>query len=277
MRFGICCSPQLLGYPGEALHENIAKLRDAGAEYLEFAVGATTPEGEPGEFAQLQAALVNAPLRVEAFNSFLPAHHRITGPDVNLNQVMQYCRVALSRCKALGANVVVLGSAGARRVPEGFDKSEAEKQFVAFCRELAPIAEDNDITICIEPLNRNEDNLILSVQHGARIVDEVAHPSIQLLADLYHIEIEGESLANVAAANGRLRHAHLADVGRVAPGYAREGEADFKGFFAALAKAEYNESSHAARCSFEGKIDDIFEQTGPMLKLLRQRLAEAAA
>jgi sugar phosphate isomerase/epimerase len=271
MKFGLCCTPESLAFSSSAFSENLARLKSSGAEYLEFPVAAVSPEGEERNFDALQTALSDAPLGVEAFNSFIPAQHRLTGPDVNLNRVLEYCRIALSRCKALGAEIVVLGSAGARRVPEGFDKSEAEEQFVRFCNALAPIAQQNGITICIEPLNANEDNLILSVEHGARIVDAVAHPHIQLLADLYHIELEGEPLENVAAAGARLRHTHVADVGRVAPGYAAPDEADFRGFFSALHRAGYEASTHAARCSFEGSYQNIFEQAGPLLHLLSAR------
>jgi sugar phosphate isomerase/epimerase len=277
MKFGLCCSPQTLAYSHPQFQDNIARLRQAGAEYLEFPVAATSPEGDAREFDALRSALENAPLRIEAFNSFIPAHHRITGPDVELKSVLSFCHVALERCKSLGGEVVVLGSAGARKVPEGFEKEQAEKQFVKFCRELGPLAAETGVTICIEPLNAREDNLILSVRHGARIVDEVAHENIQLLADLYHIELEGEPLENVAAAGARLRHTHVADVGRVAPGYAAQGEADFRGFFAALNRAGYDRSTPAARCSFEGSYDDMFAQAEPLVSLLRDRYNAAAS
>jgi D-psicose/D-tagatose/L-ribulose 3-epimerase len=272
MKFGLCCSPALLGFPQPEFIDNIARLADAGADYLEFPVAATVPEGSDEEFETLLAAMENSPLRVEAFNSFLPGHHRITGPEVKLGPVLDFCRVAMRRCKSLGAEVVVLGSAGARKIPEGFSAIEAEKQFVRFCRELGPLAAEAGITIAIEPLNHREDNLILSMVDGAHIVDDVAHPNIQLLADLYHIEIEEESLDKVAAAGKRLRHAHLADRGRVAPGYSVEGQANFQGFFAALRRAGYDQGSHVARCSFEGSYEDIFEQAGNIVKRLRDCL-----
>jgi sugar phosphate isomerase/epimerase len=275
MKFGLCCSPASLDFSQPRFLDNIARLKDSGAAYLEFPVAAVTPEGEEREFDALCTALADAPLAVEAFNSFIPAHHRLTGPDVDLQGVLEYCRIALARCRSLGADVVVLGSAGARKVPAGFDEGEALEQFTQFCRELAPLAQQNGVTICIEPLNANEDNLLLSVERGAQIVDAVAHPNIQLLADLYHIELEGESLENVAAAGARLRHTHVADVGRVAPGYAENGEADFRGFFDALHRAGYDTSTHAARCSFEGSYQDMFEQAGPLLGLLKDRYRSA--
>jgi sugar phosphate isomerase/epimerase len=279
MKLGICCGPgsfvpQADADPLESLPRLVEILREAGADYIEFPVGAVMPEGGEAEFEKLRATLQSAPLRVEAFNSFIPATHRITGPDVDLPRVLEYCRTALVRCKTLGGDVVVLGSAGARKVPDGFDKDIAEQQFIEFARQLGPVAEEAGITITIEPLNSKEDNLILSVEHGARLVDTIAHTHIKLLADFYHMFEENEPVENVAAAGDRLRHTHLADLGRVAPGYADNGEADFTGFFRSLRRAGYDRIA-APRCSFEGRFDDIATQSGPLLALLRQRWVES--
>ncbi len=245
-------------------------MQSAGADYLEFPVGAVGADEDERAFETLRQSLENQPLQIEAFNAFIPAHHRITGTEVDLSEVLKFCRTALERCKILGGEVVVLGSAGARKVLDNFDWAQAEKQFVAFGRELGPIAEAINITIVIEPLNAKEDNLILSVEHGAHLVDEIDHPRVQLLADLYHIVEEGEPLQNVAAAGARLKHTHLADLGRVAPGFAENGEAPFLEFFSNLKRANYD-----ARCSFEGNTPDLAAQAAPMLELMRRRWNEA--
>src|SRR6185503_5965831 len=101
---------------------------------------------------------------------------------------------------------------------------------------------------------------------GASIVDAVDHPNITLLADLYHMIGEDEPVANVGAAGTRMTHTHVADLGRVAPGYAPQGEADFLGCFQNLRRAGYD-----ARCSFEGSFEDIATQSKPLIDLLRQR------
>lgn len=276
MKFGICCSPTSLAQEGENVSSSVARLvtfmQEAGADYVEFGVGATLPEGSEADWDALRSAVSNQSLRVEAFNSFIPGHHRITGPNVNLQRVLDYCRTALPRCKALGGEVVVLGSAGARKVPEGWSHDEARQQFVEFCRELNPIADEAGITIALEPLNTREDNFLLSVGNGAQLVDEIGLPRIQLLADLYHMAEENEPLQNVAQAGTRLKHTHLADIGRVAPGFASEGEEDFIGFFRALRTAGYD-----VRCSFEGRFDDMSTQAKPALALMKQRWQESAA
>lgn len=276
MRFGICCGlgsfvAQIKDQPLSSLPKLMDTLKTAGADYVEFGVATVAPDGPEADFEKLRRAMAPCPLRAEAFNSFIPGKHRITGPEVNLKAVLAYCRAALRRCKALGGEVVVLGSSGARKVPEGFDAAKAESQFIEFCRELAPLADEIGIDIAIEPLNRKEDNLILSVAQGMRLVDAIGKARIRLLADLYHMSEEKEPREILAQAGARLCHTHLADLGRVAPGFAARGEEDFIGFFRNLRRAGYDR-----RTSFEGKADDLEKQSKPLLDLLKKRWAEAA-
>jgi D-psicose/D-tagatose/L-ribulose 3-epimerase len=218
----------------------------------------------------LRAIAENAPIKPEAFCVFLPPHHRITGPKVNLASALEYAGEAVRRIGQIGGEIVVLGSGGARKVPDGFPMDEARRQFEEFTRELAPRAQENGVTVAIEPLNSKEDNLITSVHLGAEITREIDRPSIRLLADFYHMNEDGEGVQSVVEANGLLHHTHVADLGRVAPGFAKEGEADFVAFFAALKSVGYD-----ARCSFEGKTDDLARQAKPLLDHLRARFQQA--
>ncbi len=264
MKFGICCAPDALGEPARLFDV----MTEAGADYVEWGVGATMKSDE--DFERLLAIVADASLKPEAFNGFIPGSHRITGPDMNLQGALDYASEAMRRCRALGADIIVLGSGGARKLPDGWAPTRGLDQFETFCRELGPRAAEHNITIAIEPLNKTEDNLINSVAAGAAIVDAVDHPNIRLLADFYHMHHDDEAVEDAAKVGSRLVHTHLADFGRVAPGLAEEGEADFVGFFRALNAANYD-----ARCSFEGKVTDLAAQTKPILAHMKQRHAEA--
>ena len=264
MKFGICCAPNALGEPARLLE----MLAEAGADYVEWGVGATMQSNE--EFDRLQAVVAQAPLKPEAFNGFIPAHLRITGPDIDLQGALDYASEAMRRCSALGAQIIVLGSGGARKLQDGWAPTRGLDQFETFCRELGPRAADHNVTVVIEPLNRSEDNLVNSVAAGAAIVDAVSHPNIQLLADFYHMFHDDEATDDVAKVGERIKHTHLADLGRVAPGFAGEGEADFVGFFRALDAANYD-----ARCSFEGRTEDLAAQAKPIIAHMKQRHAQA--
>ncbi len=264
MKFGICSAPGALG--DERCLIDI--LVEAGADYLDWSMGSVM--ASEAEFEKLRALTQSGPLRAEAFMGFLPPTQRITGPNVDLQSVLEYATTAMQRAKMLGGEVIVLGSAGARKVPQGFDFEVAKAQFIEFGRELGPRAQEIGISIAIEPLNQGEDNFICSVAQGAQFVEAIAHPNIQLLADFYHMDVENEPLSNLENAAPKLRHTHLADTGRYAPGFV-EKEADIVGFFRALRGARYD-----ARCSFEGKTDDLARQAKPILKTMREKYVQSA-
>lgn len=277
MNFGICCAPTSLALENEPLQVSVERLVEvlsqAKADYMEFPVAALHVEGQASAFEELRRALEGAPLQVEAFNGFIPGHHRVTGPEIDHAKVLEFCDVALERINALGGEVVVLGSGKARNVPEGFSHAKALEQFTEFCHDLAPLAQKHNVTVVIEPLNTREDNLINTVAQGSTVVDEVWHPNLQVLADFYHIFVDDEPLQNTVNAGTRLQHTHLADTGRITAGMAAE-EADFIGFFRALQGAGYTERARP-RCSFEGHMENIAAQVGPMFAFLRERYAQS--
>ena len=277
MKFGLCCGPTALAQENESLTASVTRLmdvlQDAGADYVEFPVAALAVEGEKSTFEELKSALQDAPLKVEAMNGFIPPHHRITGPDVDIPKVLSFCDEALSRAHQIGVPVIVLGSGGARKVPDGFEHATAIEQFNQFCRELGPVAERHDVRIAIEPLNTREDNLINTVAQGEQTVKAVNHPHIKVLADFYHMFADNEPLSNIVDAGPDLWHTHLADTGRITAGTAEE-EADFHGFFKALKNSGYAAQPYA-HCSFEGRIQSITEQAKPMFAFLRKRWEES--
>ena len=270
MKFGLCCGPQTMKQEGASLRDNLARLQDvlcvAKADYFEMGVGQVMGE----DFDELAAALENAPVSVQAFNGFLPGTQRITGPDVELQSVLNYCETALQRCHQIGGRVVVLGSSNARKVPDGFSVERADEQFIEFGRALGPIAQNAGIMIAIEPLNRKEDNFINDVARGAEFVEAIDDPHIQLLADWYHMLAEDEDVENIARGGKYLQHVHVASKPRTVPVAGDDSNLDK--FFAALQSVDYNQ-----RCSFEGRIDDFATQAPAFIAYMKQLHREARA
>ena len=67
----------------------------------------------------------------------------------------------------------------------------------------------DNITIVIEPLTATVCNIITSVAEGAELVEQVSHPNLALLADLYHMEVDNEPWANIIENAPVLKHIHL--------------------------------------------------------------------
>jgi len=220
-----------------------------------------------GEFEQLAARVREIGIPVAAANIFIPAKIKIVGPDADASVQDAYVAKTLGRLKTIGVSVVVLGSGGARRVPDGFSREEAFAQLVDFCRRIAPIARDNRITIAIEPLRRQETNIVNNAREGLALVRAVDRPEIKLLVDYYHLAEEGESPDVLLEAGRQIVHTHIANPkGRVYPQEA--GESAYAPFFENLCKIGY-----VGRMSIEASTTDFAAQAPRALALLRTALA----
>ena len=221
---------------------NIDLLADAAAadyDYAELSAASTLAASEDeAAFRPTRDRILAAPIPVEAFNCFLPGQLKVVGPDVDLQAVRSYMDVALRRAAEVGASIVVFGAGGSRRTPEGFPIDRAWKQLDEAARLAGEFAAQYGLTIAMEPLFKRSCNYFNRVDQGAEFVDRVNHPSLKLLADLFHVAAEEEPLENIVRAGSRLAHAHIPT-----PAIPETGEGfpyDFDGFFAALAKAGYD-------------------------------------
>ncbi|MBN1457467.1 MAG: sugar phosphate isomerase/epimerase [Sedimentisphaerales bacterium] len=218
--------------------DNYAKLKANNYDYTEESVGKfLIPHENEEEFQKNYAKLKDCGMEVYACNGFLPGLLKSTGPDIKHDQILAYSEIAFRRAQMAGIKVIVFGSSGSRNVPDGFDKQKARSQFVALLKKMGPIAEKYDITVCVEPLNKNESNIINSVAEGLDVVKQADHPNIQLLADVYHMAVEDEPAENIIKAGKHIRHVHVAEKeGRASPGTKKF---DFIPYFKALKKINY--------------------------------------
>jgi sugar phosphate isomerase/epimerase len=209
MRFGYCTG-----------FEHAPEIALAGFDYLEPPLAPLLkPESpEPEVMPALLEAASSQAIHAEAFNVFLPGDLKITGSAVDPARQQRYLDNAFQRVKSLGGKIVVFGSAGARGVPDGFAREEAVRQIAAFLILAGPLAAANGVTVAIEPLSSRECNILTSVAEAMEMVQAVAHPAVQVLADLYHIDTDGRSYDETRAAGSALRHVHIAGCeGRRAP------------------------------------------------------------
>lgn len=212
---------------------------DAGFDYFEGGVSEfLMPDKTDEEWNAFLAKAQEAKLTPEACNGFIPGSFRLTGETADHDPALDYAEKACRRADIMSVKFIVFGSGGARAVPEGFDYSKARAQFIDFCKKLAARIADCKVTVVLEPLNSKECNFLNSVDEGIGFVDEINSPKIQLLADFYHMGVDGEGPESIVKAGKRIMHCHIAETdGRTAPGM--KGQ-DFSPFFDALKKIDYN-------------------------------------
>ena len=242
---------------------NLEGAKAAGFDYVELSTTEIANLSDAG-FEEAAAKIKALALPTPAANLFIPAAIKVTGPETNPEQQMAHVKKAFTRLARLGTQVVVFGSGGARRVPDGFSKEEAFTQLVDFGRRAAEEGRAHGITITIEPLRKQETNIINTAAEGLTLVEAINHPNFQLMIDFYHLASEQEDPAIVLRAKDRLRHLHVANPQeRVFP--AKWEEYDYAPFFANLKKIGYDK-----RISVEGRTTDLAAQGPPAVALLRR-------
>ena len=238
IKLGVCAAP-----------DKSAPLAEAGFDYIECGLSAIAALGDD-EYKTALDALLKSPIRAEAFNIMMPASVPVVGPDARQANVRAYLDLALPRAAAMGCKVIVFGSGGARKVPEGYAACDAYDDLVAFLRAAGDRCGAYGIDIAIEPLNTSECNILNSVSEAVWIARRADHKNVKVLIDNYHAEKERQSLHEVRAAGAYMAHAHVSHPDR---GFPRPGDGyDYSAYFAALKDIGYT-----GRMSVEGRTDDF--------------------
>ena len=254
MRFGVC---------GKI--DDAASLARAGFDYIELGVQpALQPRLSDEAWKPIRETLDAMPIRPEAFNLFVPGDLKIVGDFVD-PRLVDYASVAIERAALVGGKIIVLGSGGARQIPDGLSETVAMAQLREFLEVCADAADGTGVTVVLEPLGL-ECNLIRSVREGAELVRRINRVEVKNLADTWHMDAIGEGLEEIVASGDVLAHAHTAGPGRKGPGAGH----DFVPLLRALRLAKYD-----ARLSLECSWDDLEAEAKPALVALKSSAARA--
>lgn len=149
----------------------------------------------------------------------------------------------------------------------GMPRSEQMSNAVAALRAAAPFLEKNGITAIIEILNTYVNHagyFLYYVRDGAELVDRVGSPNVELLFDIYHVQImEGNLISNIRQNIERIGHFHVGDVpGRHEPG---TGEINYRNVFKAI--YELGERFQGSVALEYGPLAPLEENLAAMRKL----------
>lgn len=222
--FGWCSSIQDAG-----------KLYDLGFDYIECALASLNLENDK-EYAAKLPLFLDSPIPVSAFNIFFPGDLKVIGPEADPERIRRYVNKAANALNQVGAKSMVLGSGRSRMIPDQWERSQAEDQFLQLLSVIGSEFAGTGVTLAIEPLNKKESNFINSVSEAVTLAKQVNHPSIRVLADFYHMDEENEPLQTLVENKDWLQHIHIADTGRFTPG---SGSYPYDQFVAALTASGY--------------------------------------
>lgn len=251
MRYGICTGL-----------ENLELLERLGYDYIELSVTAAM-KLSPEELESGRRRLSQSKVKCEAFNILFPKTMELLGGNTGKEELTDYLHRAMELIRSLGGQVVVFGSGKCRNCPGHLPFSEGYRQLVNVYRLTGEIAREYGVHVVIEPLSRNETNMICTMAEGAILMTDVAHPNVGLLSDYFHVMANHDRIEDIETIK-KFGHIHIASGnGRRYP-LSEEGE-EYAAFIKALKSIGYD-----GRISIEGKTDDMETDGAAALTLLKE-------
>ena len=117
------------------------------------------------------------------------------------------------------------------------DKTPLLENSLKSMREIIRAAENNNVTYCVEAVNRFEGCLINTAQEALDYVAQVDSKNIGVLLDTYHMNIEENKIGDAIRLVGdKLTSFHTGENNRTAPG---RGHLDWDEIFSALKDINY--------------------------------------
>ena len=145
-----------------------------------------------------------------------------------------YLRLCLEQAEALAAGVLVLVPTFRTQPDETGRRAELERA----ARTIGGAARDHGTVVALEALNRYETHLLRTLVDADELRRMIDLPNVQLMADVFHMNIEEDSIAAALRAHlEHVVHVHLADNQRREPG---SGQLDFGAVFQVLAERGYD-------------------------------------
>jgi sugar phosphate isomerase/epimerase len=174
----------------------------------------------------------------------------------------------------LGTGCVVVPIWGRTRnlpnIGTGRTREEDETIFVDGMRALASRAERAGSRLYVEPINRYQNDVCVTIADALRLRDRIGSDAVFVMGDVFHMNIEEDDLgASLDSAGPRLGYLHLADSQRHEPG---RGHLDLIPVFAALARLRYHGYASFELAALSGAADEVLP---PSVAYVRSKMKEA--
>ena len=152
-------------------------------------------------------------------------------------------RIFLKECVQMTAEVGAKILAGPLYSPVGYLPGRRRtvdewKWAVDGYHAIAPVLEEYDVTIAIEPLNRFETYFLNTAADAVKLCDEIANSKVGILFDTFHANIEEKDIAEAyRTVAPHLKHVHTCENDRGVPG---TGHVEWPAVFRVLRDIQYD-------------------------------------
>ncbi|MCP4262172.1 MAG: sugar phosphate isomerase/epimerase [Planctomycetes bacterium] len=138
----------------------------------------------------------------------------LTSPDKHVRQkAAAFISAMVTFGARFGAPAIIGSMQG--NVEPGIERPQALEWLAEGLNELGSRAKEQGVSLIYESLNRYETNMFNQLGAGADFLETLDTKNVVLLADLFHMNIEEESIAGAIRENSKhIGHLHFADSNR---------------------------------------------------------------
>ena len=218
-----------------AISDGMKKMAELGYDGVELAVRDPVMVN-PEEIMKLAAELGLGIPALGTGQAYGEEGLSFTNPDENIRRrATERIMAQIELAKKLGAMILIGLIRGT--VVEGVSKEQAMAWLEEALSECARFGVEKNVSLLLEPLNRYETNLLNTISEAVAVLEKIGATSLGLLIDTFHMNIEEASMeGGIREASDFVRHVHVADSNRWAPG---AGHIDFHSIVKTLGEIGY--------------------------------------
>lgn len=170
-----------------------------------------------------------------------PSGLSMVSPDAALRaRTTDVMKRMIELCALMGGKYLVHGSPKQRSVPAGETREATYARAREALSAAAQAAQQAGVTYCIEPLARNETDMLNTVAEAAQLVDEIGSPAFKTMIDCSAAgQTEALPVHELIARwlpTAKIGHIQVNDPNRRAPG---QGKMEFAPILAAIKNGGY--------------------------------------
>ena len=152
-------------------------------------------------------------------------------PAVHEN-CFQYITQCLDFCNQWNAKFFagpMYSAVGKARMVSPDQRKREWDQAVTNLHKVCKLAQERNLDIALEPLNRFESDMVNTAEDVLRLVNDINHPSAKVMLDGFHMAIEERNIElAITSVGGRLIHLQVSENYRGTPGTGQTPWSSFK-------------------------------------------------
>jgi D-psicose/D-tagatose/L-ribulose 3-epimerase len=225
-------------FPGMSFADLCTTARRIGYTGLEIDtsnLGADPSRLAPAQRASFRRIMEDADLRFVGFHSFLkaPTGLHLTTADKSVREKSwEFFARLIEVCAHLGPKPLMVLGSGKQRTGNGVEP------LIAGLARMAPIAEQQGVTILLEPLSPQFTDTVNTIGEAEAVVRKIGSPALRTMLDTHNLVAEKDPHPSLVSKHLELiRHVHLNEMDGRFPG---SGSYPFAPLLQALRKHRYS-------------------------------------